>query len=129
LVRRWAIAAALLGLAVSGPTAALAHTHRGDDGRRRHRERSSNLTAPRETLACGDWPRTGGSVITASARGAAARAAFRRCEPCPSTGLFTGRCPGYVVDHIVALKRGGADEPANMQWQSYEEAKRKDRIE
>jgi hypothetical protein len=26
--------------------------------------------------------------------------------------------PGYVVDHIVALKRGGADHPGNMQWQT-----------
>jgi hypothetical protein len=27
------------------------------------------------------------------------------------------------------LKRGGADEPANMQWQTPAEAKAKDRIE
>jgi len=37
--------------------------------------------------------------------------------------------PGYVVDHIVALKRGGADAPSNMQWQTVEEAKAKDRWE
>jgi hypothetical protein len=40
-----------------------------------------------------------------------------------------GACPGYVVDHIIPLKRGGADEPANMQWQTVAEAKAKDRIE
>jgi 2',3'-cyclic-nucleotide 2'-phosphodiesterase (5'-nucleotidase family) len=33
------------------------------------------------------------------------------------------------VDHIVALKHGGADEPENMQWQTVEEAKAKDRVE
>jgi len=34
-----------------------------------------------------------------------------------------------VVDHVVPLKRGGADAPANMQWQTTAEAKAKDRIE
>jgi hypothetical protein len=34
-----------------------------------------------------------------------------------------------VVDHVVPLKRGGTDTPANMQWQTAEDAKAKDRIE
>jgi hypothetical protein len=34
-----------------------------------------------------------------------------------------------VVDHVVALKRGGADRPSNMQWQTTIEAKAKDRRE
>ncbi len=37
--------------------------------------------------------------------------------------------PRYVVDHIKALKRGGADEPSNMQWQTVAAAKAKDRTE
>jgi hypothetical protein len=37
--------------------------------------------------------------------------------------------PGYVVDHIVPLKKGGCDCPANMQLQTKEEAKAKDRWE
>jgi hypothetical protein len=44
------------------------------------------------------------------------------------SGYPNGR-PGYVVDHVVALKRGGADSPGNMQWQTIEDAKAKDRIE
>jgi hypothetical protein len=34
-----------------------------------------------------------------------------------------------VIDHVKALKRGGLDEPGNMQWQPTAAAKAKDRIE
>jgi hypothetical protein len=44
-------------------------------------------------------------------------------------GGETVGCPGYVVDHKQALKRGGADRPDNMQWQTTAEAKAKDRME
>ncbi len=37
--------------------------------------------------------------------------------------------PGHVVDHKVPLACGGADAPSNMQWQTVEEAKAKDRVE
>jgi len=57
------------------------------------------------------------------------RAAFVKEHPCPSTGKTKGRCPGYVVDHIVPLCAGGRDHPSNMQWQTREEAKNKDRKE
>jgi len=59
----------------------------------------------------------------------AARAAFERSYPCPTTGNTVGACPGYIVDHIVALKRGDVDAPANMQWQTIDDAKAKDRWE
>jgi hypothetical protein len=64
----------------------------------------------------------------APARSASGRE-FHRLHPCPSTGNPTGACPGYVADHIVLLKRGGADTPSNMQWQSVADAKAKDRVE
>ena len=43
------------------------------------------------------------------------------------TGYPHGR--SGVVDHIIPLKRGGADAPSNMQWQTKADAKAKDRWE
>jgi hypothetical protein len=62
-------------------------------------------------------------------RSAAAVRAFRARHPSPSTGLITGPCPGHVIDHIRALRRGGADLPHNLQWQSRATAREKDRRE
>jgi len=62
-------------------------------------------------------------------RSAAARRAFVQQHPCPSTGNKSGPCPGYVVDHVKPLKGGGADAPGNMQWQTKDAAKAKDRWE
>jgi hypothetical protein len=55
--------------------------------------------------------------------------AFVHQQACPATGLHKLPCPGYVIDHIKALACGGADDPSNMQWQTREEAKAKDRWE
>jgi hypothetical protein len=54
---------------------------------------------------------------------------FRNNNPCPATGEIKGACPGYVVDHIIALKRGGSDDQCNMQWQTTEDARAKDKWE
>jgi hypothetical protein len=54
---------------------------------------------------------------------------FKKSHPCPSTGKSSGACPGYVIDHVVPLKRGGNDAPENMQWQTKEAAKAKDKVE
>ena len=54
---------------------------------------------------------------------------FQRQHPCPSTGRTTGRCPGYIKDHIVPLACGGPDSVANLQWQTTAAAKAKDRWE
>lgn len=69
------------------------------------------------------------SATAADARSAAERMEFHRSNPCPSTGKTTGKCPGYVVDHIVPLCAGGADDPGNMQWQELAPSKAKDKQE
>jgi hypothetical protein len=62
-------------------------------------------------------------------RSTAARNAFKRSHPCPSTAMPRGACPGYVIDHIYPLECGGADAPFNMQWQTIAAGKAKDRWE
>jgi hypothetical protein len=55
--------------------------------------------------------------------------AFKYANPCPSTGMRHGSCPGYIVDHIMPLACGGADAVSNMQWMTVQAAKAKDRWE
>jgi hypothetical protein len=62
-------------------------------------------------------------------RNSSARRGFRMANPCPATNSVSGACPGYVIDHIVPLKRGGLDRPDNMQWQTRAAAREKDRTE
>lgn len=62
-------------------------------------------------------------------RSSKARAEFRRSHPCPSTGKTSGPCPGWIIDHVNPLACGGADSPSNMQWQTVEDAKAKDKWE
>ncbi len=62
-------------------------------------------------------------------RSVEAKHEFKRENPCPSKGEAKGRCEGYIIDHVVPLKRGGADASSNMQWQTIEESKAKDTVE
>lgn len=69
------------------------------------------------------------AVLSAAERSGAQRAEFMRHNPCPANGNSRGTCPGHVVDHITPLCAGGEDRPHNMQWQTIDEGKRKDKEE
>jgi len=55
--------------------------------------------------------------------------AFAKANACPSTGKPRLPCPGYVVDHVIALHCGGLDHSSNLQWQTKADAKAKDKWE
>jgi hypothetical protein len=42
--------------------------------------------------------------------------AFRAENVCPSTGLFTGPCPDWNLDHVKPLANGGCDMVSNLHW-------------
>ena len=92
--------------------------------------------SPRTTTNRRSYSNAGGYApsLTRDARGrirrsGAAKNAFKRQQPCPSTGRASGSCPGYVIDHIKPLECGGADAPGNMQWQTIADGKAKDKTE
>lgn len=70
-----------------------------------------------------------GTAEARTPRSATEISAFKRANPCPATGERRGACPGWVVDHMWPLACGGEDHPRNMQWQTVEEAKAKDKWE
>ena len=58
-----------------------------------------------------------------------ARRDFMSHTLCPATNSYSLQCPGYVVDHVIPLSCGGADQPYNMQYQTVADAKEKDKWE
>lgn len=65
-----------------------------------------------------------GSALAAQ-RSPTVRAEYQRAAPCPSTGRPTGPRPGWQVDHVVPLRCGGRDHPANLQWLTVEQHRAK----
>jgi len=41
---------------------------------------------------------------------------FQKIHPCPSTGLTTGACPGWALNHTIPLACGGCDSVSNLDW-------------
>ena len=69
------------------------------------------------------------TAAQAGVRSPALRAEFARLNPCPSTGVTRGPCPGWQVDHIEALVCGGRDELGNLQWLPVTEHREKTMVE
>lgn len=59
---------------------------------------------------------TAGCCHDGEKRDPAQRRIFHSTHPCPHNGNTRGVCPGYQVDHIIAICLGGRDAPSNMQW-------------
>jgi hypothetical protein len=124
------IALAFCAILSARPNSAKRHRHS-------YRNFNSTYTSPNNSAAPAASPAHNNSYCVNCARdsrgriarSSGAQHAFRQANPCPSTGSTSGRCRGYVIDHIRALKHGGSDTPDNMQWQTREEAKAKDKIE
>ena len=74
------------------------------------------------------WSSSSSYAVPRDDHGRIVRSESARRQFMSQTGYPHGR-PGYIVDHAVALKRGGADDPSNMQWQTIAEAKAKDKWE
>jgi hypothetical protein len=66
-----------------------------------------------ETRYCGTPVRDAAGNIK---RSVAVLSAFQKVHPCPATGLTTGACPGWAVNHTIPLACGGCDAVSNMDW-------------
>ncbi len=110
--------AALLGVLAVGPAEARGSGGHGGHGSNAHSY--SRGTGHHNSNYCSSCAR--------DSHGHIARNPQVRSDFMARTGYPHGR-PGYVVDHIIPLKRGGADAPWNMQWQTKAEAAAKDRWE
>jgi len=117
-------------LAVFLSTGSLAFSQKGGHGSHSSRTSTKTPKAPKikkeSSSKCESCPRDKHGKIKRSKE---ETRAFQRQNPCPSTGKTSGKCHGYVIDHIIPLAEGGADDPSNMQWQTKEAAKAKDKTE
>lgn len=69
-----------------------------------------------------------GRVEASACRSHAVVYQFKKSHPCPAYLIINGKCTG-IVDHECALANSGVDSLVNLQWQSPEASKAKDRIE
>lgn len=83
--------------------------------------------ADSETVAAEQEARERG-VVVRDAEGRIIRSEAAKRRFTMMSGYPNGR-PGYVVDHVKPLACGGADDPSNMQWETVEDAKAKDKVE
>lgn len=77
---------------------------------------ASQLATPNALLSTVDYRLVETRYCGKTERDAKVVAAFRRIHACPATGLTTGACPDWQVDHVIPRDNGGCDVVSNMQW-------------
>lgn len=103
--------------------------HTAGRARAPQRERTRRVAgSSRRPGATASSRKSRASGATRTSRGRIARSGREKQAFKQQTGYPGGR-KGYVVDHVRPLACGGADVPANMQWQTVEQARAKDRVE
>ena len=128
-------AGALLFATLLAPTIAVAKAGGGHSGgRHSYGSHSSGRSSTHSYSHSQSSGSKAGSGVQRDSHGRFARSStakhdFEKSHPCPATGKSSGACPSYFVNHVTPLKRGGADHPSNMQWQTKEAARQKDKTE
>lgn len=123
-VIRVALVMSLLALSPASAFASKRGAHRHGSSHAKGGRRSSGFSSkPARVKTPKAETRHRATATAHMKRSTAAKHAFE-----VQSGYPHGR-PGYVVDHVVPLACGGADAPGNMQWQTIEAAKAKDRVE
>jgi len=92
---------------------------------------ASNADAQRSrshSSSAGKHRSTYSTTAPRSSHGKIKRSSKAKEDFMKQTGYPKGR-PGYVIDHVKPLSKGGADSPSNMQWQTKADAKAKDKWE
>ena len=100
----------------------------GTPDRRFKENRSSTYKSSSVHSSTGGTHHYSNSSAPRDSHGRIKRSTTAKNQFMKQTGYAKGR-PGYVVDHIKPLKEGGCDCPSNMQWQTKEVAKAKDKWE
>lgn len=67
----------------------------------------------KEYRQCGVPPRTSTGIIK---RSSTVLAHYKKYHPCPVTGLSTGSCLGWQINHVIPLASGGCDAVSNLMW-------------
>ena len=114
--------------AYTAPSYAGSHLKKDGTPDKRYKENRSDYSEPSYSYPRSRSVRSSYASGGRDKRGRIKRSSAAKHEFMKQTGYPHGR-PGYVIDHIIPLKKGGCDCPSNMQWQTKEAAKEKDKWE
>lgn len=93
-----------------------------------HESKPKTEAKPKSHVTSAKPPATKCESCPRDAHGKIQRSEVAKRDFMKQSGYPNGR-PGYVVDHIAPLAKGGKDVPSNMQWQTIAEARAKDKVE